>query len=54
MKRRKTQKEMWEYIHEPKVLSIGFIFDKNGQPILKYEIVDRVPRIKRNRRKKND
>ena len=48
----KTQKEMWKYINEPKVESTGFIFDENGKPILKYEIVDRVPPITRNRRKR--
>jgi hypothetical protein len=51
MKRKKSLREMWHRINEPKVESTGFIFDENGQPIVKYEIVDRIPPIRRQRRK---
>ncbi|UCE16061.1 MAG: hypothetical protein JSV12_00100 [Candidatus Bathyarchaeota archaeon] len=50
MKRRKTQKEMWEYINEPIVEKCIPIF-VNGKPIAVGYIVDRVPLIKRKRRK---
>ena len=42
---------MWEYINEPKVEALMPIFDENGKPIVMSYIVDRVPPIKRNRRK---
>jgi len=51
MKRRKTQKEMWDYINEPIVEALAPIFGENGEPIVMGYIVDRVPPIKRNRRK---
>jgi len=50
MKRRKTQKEMWDYINEPKNIGLPILFSR-GKITVKIQTVDRVPRIKRNRKK---
>ena len=39
----KTEKEMWEYINEPKVEKIVPIFDETGKPITIGFLLDRIP-----------
>jgi len=43
MKRRKTQKEMWKFIHEPKIQECTPIFDENGKLITVGYLLDRIP-----------
>jgi hypothetical protein len=38
----KTEKEMWDFIHEPKVVKIVPIFDEHGKPIAIAEELDRI------------
>jgi hypothetical protein len=48
----KTQKQMWKEINEPKVEGLIALFNENGEPWLIAEIVDRIPRIKRKRKRR--
>ena len=45
----KSQKKMWQEINEPKTEELITAFDENGELWLVAEIVDRIPRIRRNR-----
>jgi len=40
---------MWQEINEPKTEELITAFDENGELWLVAEIVDRIPRIRRNR-----
>jgi len=48
--KRKAQREMWHKINEPIVEETRFLF-KNGKPWLVLQTVDKVPPIRRERRK---
>ena len=48
----KTERQMWQDINEPKVEALIALFNENREPLFVAEIVDRVPRIKRERKRR--